>query len=113
MTRGPAPTVDMRYDKNTWFYATDIISASTQNALWRKEEQTTMEDHSSALPVKDRFSAKASKISWKIGHCMPISGMAPFQKMRKKETKFEDMRKSQPGQTTSLLPQIREANPYR
>ena len=88
LTQGPAPTVDTRHDKRTWFYATDVISASTQNALWKKEDQTTTEDHSFAVPVKDRPSAKASEISWKIGHCMLISGPAPFQRMRKNETGF-------------------------
>ena len=88
MTRGPAPTVDMKCDKETWFYATDAISAITQNALWKKEEQITMEDHSFALPVKDRLSVKASEISWQIGHCTLISGLAPSQKTRKSETRF-------------------------
>ena len=78
----------MRHNKEIWFYATDVISASIQNALWRKEEQTTMEDHSFALPVKDRLSAKASEISWKIGHCTLISGLAPSQKTRKSKTGF-------------------------
>ena len=53
-----------------------------------------MEDHSFALPVKDRLSVKASKISWKIGHCTLISGPAPFQKMRKNKTGFSGMQKS-------------------
>ena len=80
--------MDTRRDKKTWFHTTDVISASTQNVLWKKEEQTTTEDHSFALPVKDRLSMKASKISWKISHCTLISGPAPFQRMRKNETKF-------------------------
>ena len=77
LTRGPAPTVDMRCDKKAWFYATDVISASTQNVLWKKEEQIIMGDHSFAQLVKDRLSTKASKISWKIGHCMLTSGKLP------------------------------------
>ena len=68
----------MRHDKRIWFYATSVISASTQNVLWKKEAQTIMEDHSFALPVKDRLFAKASKISWKVGHCTLISGTAPL-----------------------------------
>ena len=78
----------MKCDKETWFYATDAISAITQNALWKKEEQTTMEDQSFALPVKDKLSTKASKISWKIGLCTLISGLAPFRRMRRNETGF-------------------------
>ena len=77
-----------RHDKETLFYATNVISASIQNVLWKKEEQITTEDHSFALLVKDRLSMKDSKISWKIGYCTLISGPAPSQKIRKSKTGF-------------------------
>ena len=82
-TQGPAPTVDTRHDKRTWFYATDVISVSTRNAPWKKEERITTGVHSSAPPVKDKLFVKAFGISWKTGHCMLTSGPAPSHKMRK------------------------------